>query len=132
MKQALSIDGKPVLRLRSGLEIRVGDVWAGIALIVAAIVFSGFSINIGVTQTGFVDLLETVIGGQLGDDQTLLGHEPTLLGFYKRKWALDLEILLAYVNFQMASEANCSGAEALATCEVQRVETAIHVFCNVI
>ncbi|WP_339851218.1 iron ABC transporter permease [uncultured Nisaea sp.] len=70
MKQALSIDGKPVLRLRSGLEIRVGDVWAGIALIVAAIVFSGFSINIGVTQTGFVDLLETVIGGQLGDDQT--------------------------------------------------------------
>lgn len=69
MKRQLATDGKAVLRLPSGMQIGIGNLKAGLALILLALVLAAISISLGNTQTGLIDLLHGVAGGHLSDDQ---------------------------------------------------------------
>lgn len=69
MKRQLATDGKAVMRLPSGLQIGIGNLKAGLALILLALVLAAISVSLGNTQTGLIDLLRGLAGGQLSDDQ---------------------------------------------------------------
>ncbi len=69
MKRDHAIDGKPVLRFASGLEIRLGNLWAGIALLVCLVVLTVAGLSVGNTDTGIGDMMRSLFGGSLGDSQ---------------------------------------------------------------
>ncbi|KNY33655.1 iron ABC transporter permease [Agrobacterium sp. SUL3] len=69
MKRHFATDGKAVLRLPSGLQIGIGNLKAGLALVGLALVLAAISVSLGNTETGLFDLLHGLAGGHLGDDQ---------------------------------------------------------------
>lgn len=69
MKRHFATDGKAVLRLPSGLQIGIGNLKAGLALLVLALALAALSVSLGNTETGLADLLRGLVGGHLGDDQ---------------------------------------------------------------
>ena len=69
MKRHFATDGKAVLRLPTGLQIGIGNLKAGLALLVLALALAALSVSLGNTETGLADLLRGLVGGHLGDDQ---------------------------------------------------------------
>ena len=69
MKRHFATDGKAVLRLPSGLQIGIGNLKAGLALMVLALVLAALSASLGNTETGLIELLRGLAGGHLSDDQ---------------------------------------------------------------
>lgn len=70
MKRDHAVDGKPVLRLETGLEIRLGNLWTGIGLVLCAVLIGILAVSVGNTDTGIGDLLRSLAGGTLTADQT--------------------------------------------------------------
>ncbi|MDR6100396.1 ABC-type Fe3+-siderophore transport system permease subunit [Agrobacterium larrymoorei] len=69
MKRDVATGGKAVLRLHSGLQINIGNLKAGLALLLLALVLAALSVSLGNTDTGLMDLLRSFMGGQIADDQ---------------------------------------------------------------
>ncbi|MEM9030332.1 MAG: iron ABC transporter permease [Pseudomonadota bacterium] len=66
MKIRRALDGKSVLRLRTGLEMRLSNLWACLFLVFAATTLAVMSINVGFTRTGVSDLGHLAAGERLG------------------------------------------------------------------
>lgn len=56
MRPARALDGKAMLRWPSGLQMRLGNLYAGLLLIVAACVLTALSLGTGSIQAGLGDL----------------------------------------------------------------------------
>ncbi|MDZ5699765.1 iron ABC transporter permease [Chelativorans sp. M5D2P16] len=67
MRREYAANGKPVLRFASGLQIRVGNLWAGIGFMSAAILLAALSAGLGVTDAGILDLLNGFTGTDADD-----------------------------------------------------------------
>lgn len=65
IRRGLAMDGKRVLRLSNGLQMRIGNLRTGVGLAVAALVLAILSTGLGLTDTGFFDLLNALFGGQI-------------------------------------------------------------------
>lgn len=63
-------DGKQVVRLATGLQMRTGNVAASICLLAAVLVLAAWSTGLGLTDTGFADLISALSGGALSDAET--------------------------------------------------------------
>ncbi|MBB2972791.1 iron ABC transporter permease [Mesorhizobium sp. RMAD-H1] len=70
MRRDHATDGKPVLRFASGLQVRVGNLKAGLGLLITATLLATLSAGLGVTQAGIPDLLRALTGTEIGDAQT--------------------------------------------------------------
>jgi iron complex transport system permease protein len=64
------MDGKRVLRLANGLQMRTGNLLAGSFLVAAALTLAAWSSGLGLTDTGLADLLRALAGGSLSDAET--------------------------------------------------------------
>ncbi|MEM9629883.1 MAG: iron ABC transporter permease [Pseudomonadota bacterium] len=67
MKPGLATDGKRVLRFANGLQIRTGNLMAGIGLGAVVLVLAAYSSGLGLTETGLGDLFRLLFGTQLSD-----------------------------------------------------------------
>ncbi|RBO52379.1 iron ABC transporter permease [Rhodovulum sp. BSW8] len=67
MRPARAADGRPVLRLASGLEIRRGNLLAGLGLVLAVLALGLISLGVGATRTGPAELIGTLLGTGSGD-----------------------------------------------------------------
>jgi iron complex transport system permease protein len=70
MRLSRATDGSNVLCWRSGLEVRLSDLWTGVALLATAMVLAGWAMSIGTTRTGFGDLINAATGTVLTRDET--------------------------------------------------------------
>ncbi|UUX49279.1 iron ABC transporter permease [Nisaea acidiphila] len=69
MKRSIATDGRKVLRLQSGLEIRLDTLWATGLLCAAALGFSALAISVGATRTGLQDFIALLTGAKLDEGQ---------------------------------------------------------------
>ncbi|MEF2072687.1 FecCD family ABC transporter permease [Consotaella aegiceratis] len=69
MRPDRALDGTALLRLKSGLQLRLGNLAAALGLVAAAAALGGLSIGIGVTSIGPTTLLEALTGSAIGQDQ---------------------------------------------------------------
>lgn len=60
-----AIDGKRVLRLTGGLQMRTGNLLAGACLVAAALALAALATGLGLTDTGLTDLFRTLAGESL-------------------------------------------------------------------
>ncbi len=60
-----AIDGKRVLRLAGGLQMRTGNLLAGACLVAAALALAALATGLGLTDTGLTDLFRTLAGESL-------------------------------------------------------------------
>ncbi|KPF46039.1 iron ABC transporter permease [Rhizobium sp. AAP43] len=67
MRRDRATDGKPIIRLTSGLQIGEGNLAAGLGLIALALALACLSTGLGSTETGMPDLLHSLAGGALPD-----------------------------------------------------------------
>ncbi|MTH98340.1 FecCD family ABC transporter permease [Roseibium sp. RKSG952] len=65
MRRGTATDQKRVLRLANGLQIRTGNLRAGLVLAGAVVVLAALSLGLGQTDTGLFDFLSNVIGSRL-------------------------------------------------------------------
>lgn len=69
MKLDFATDGRRILRLSGGMQIRLGNLLAALALVIASLWLAAFSASIGTTHAGAGDLLRAMFGAPLTDDQ---------------------------------------------------------------
>jgi ABC-type Fe3+-siderophore transport system permease subunit len=69
MRLGRATDGKPVLRLKTGLQIRLGNLGAAAFLGLLAVVVTAVALGVGATRLGISDLPGILTGGGLSDAQ---------------------------------------------------------------
>ena len=69
MKLARAVDGKAVLRWPGGLQIRLGNLYAGFFLIVTAIALAALSLGMGSIKAGLGDLAAALGAAPLDPDK---------------------------------------------------------------
>lgn len=69
IRAGTATDGRRVLRLGSGLQIRLGNLFAGAGLVLMALLLAGYATGIGLTPTGIADLFRALHGGALSDSE---------------------------------------------------------------
>lgn len=69
MKRARALDGKPVLRFASGLEMRIGNIAAACGLVAAALALAALSAGAGATEAGLADLWRLALGEPVEGDR---------------------------------------------------------------
>lgn len=67
IRRGTATDGKQVLRLESGLQMRTGNLVAGFGLVGAILLLAAWSAGLGLTDAGFADLLRALSGGVLSE-----------------------------------------------------------------
>ncbi|SMX51065.1 FecCD family ABC transporter permease [Actibacterium lipolyticum] len=69
MKAARALDGRRILRLNSGLQIRLGNLIAAVGLAVTAAMLAIAALMLGHAQISTGDLVRALSGGELSGDQ---------------------------------------------------------------
>jgi len=69
IRRGTATDGKRVLRL-NGLQMRTGNLRAGIGFAAAALILGAWSVGLGLTDTGLADLIRAIWGEPLSGAQT--------------------------------------------------------------
>ncbi|KZM50938.1 iron ABC transporter permease [Labrenzia sp. OB1] len=93
MRRGTATDGKPVLRLANGLQMRTGNLLAGCGLVAATLILAAWSTGLGLTDTGLADLLRALSGSSLSDAETyalLTVRLPRILLGFMVGWAVAL------------------------------------------
>ncbi|WP_299812473.1 iron ABC transporter permease [uncultured Roseibium sp.] len=93
MRRGTATDGKRVLRLANGLQMRTGNLLAGCGLAAAALILAAWSTGLGLTDAGLADLLRALTGGSLSDAETyalLTVRLPRILLGFMVGWAVAL------------------------------------------
>lgn len=65
MRRDTSLDGRRVVRLSNGLQIALGDLMAGTALVIAVLSLAVLSAAIGATDIPFTEIFRGVFGGPI-------------------------------------------------------------------
>ncbi|MBO0344106.1 iron ABC transporter permease [Roseibium sp. CAU 1637] len=85
MRLAKALDGRRVIRLKGGLQVRLHNVAGGCVLLLAVLALTLLSLSVGFTQTGLGDLLAGMLGGKLEGDEAfalwIVRMPRILLGF---------------------------------------------------
>ncbi len=93
IRRGTATDGKRVLRLANGLQMRTGNLLAGCGLAAAALILAAWSTGLGLTDAGLADLLRALTGGSLSDAETyalLTVRLPRILLGFMVGWAVAL------------------------------------------
>ncbi|MBN9672259.1 FecCD family ABC transporter permease [Roseibium aggregatum] len=68
MRLERSLDGKRVVRFKSGLQIKLGNLYGAGLLLAAALVITAISVSVGTTQAGLADVLRSMFASALPED----------------------------------------------------------------
>ena len=67
-RRSIATDGKSVLRFSNGLQLRSGNIWAGLGFALVTVILAACATGLGATEAGLGDLLRMLSGFSLSDE----------------------------------------------------------------